>query len=234
MAVMDTKVKSNSSVQKMVYGISHDMGAPLRAVVQFSQMLKNRVGDKLSEKENYWLQLIEESGCHAQKMIEALLIYSRLTTHRPADSQFSLSQPLKQALADLNNIIESKSAIIEISGDWPEYTGCEEQWVMYFNYIIHNAVHYQPKDTEHVPQISIQCLQTNKKIRISIDDNGIGVKENLFDVITTPFKRMQSEKDYSGTGMGLSYCDQIAELHGGEIRFEQSSLGGLSVIYIEE
>ncbi|VAW54212.1 hypothetical protein MNBD_GAMMA05-1552 [hydrothermal vent metagenome] len=37
----NTTLKSNRSIQKMVYGISHDMSAPLRAIVQFSQMLKN-------------------------------------------------------------------------------------------------------------------------------------------------------------------------------------------------
>lgn len=228
-----TTVKANSGIQKMVHGISHDMSAPLRAVVQFSQMLKNRVGDTLGEKEAYWLQLIEDSGCHAQKMIEALLVYSRLTTQRSPDSQFSMKKPLEQAIANLNDIVQSKSAIIEIDGDWPEYTGCEEQWVMYFNCIIHNALLYQKKDDEYVPKIHIQCLQTDKKIRICIDDNGLGVRENLLEVLTTPFKRMQSDKDYPGIGMGLSYCEQIADLHGGEIQFEQSPLGGLSVIYTE-
>ncbi len=220
-------------MQKIVYGISHDMSAPLRAIVQFSQMLKSQVGDKLDEKEIYWLQLIEDSGCHAQKMIEALLLYSRLTTHRSADSQFILINPLEQAITHLNEMIQDTSAIIEISGDWPEYTGCEEQWVMYFNYIIHNALLYQKKETGRIPQINIQCLQSDKNLRIKIEDNGIGVKENLLDVITTPFKRMQSDKDYPGMGMGLSYCEHISELHGGKLKIELSSQGGLAVIYTE-
>jgi len=167
-------------------------------------------------------------------MVETLSVYSRLTTHRPPDSQFTLTKPLKQALTNLNDNIKSTSAIIEIRGNWPKYTGCEEQWLMYFSYVIHIALLYQKNDVEHIPNITIQCIQVEKMLRISIEDNGIGVKENLLDIITIPFKRMQSDKDFPGIGMGLSYCEHIAELHGGELKIGLSSQGGLAVIYAEK
>ncbi len=221
-----------ADIQKLVYGISHDMSAPLRAVVQLSQMLKIRLGDKLDEKENYWLQLIEDSGCHAQKMIEALLVYSRLSTHRQPDTKFSLQQTLEQALTGLNSQIKEKSANIQITGDWPEFTGCEEQWLQLFTCLLQNSLLYQPNDADHTPQIIICCQINAEQLRISIEDNGIGVKENLWPVLTTPFKRMQSEKDYPGIGMGLTYSERIAKLHGGSLSIGPSSLGGIAVIYL--
>ncbi len=62
------------SEQELVHGISHDMGAPIRSVVQFSQLLQNRLGERLDEKETYWLRLINESGLKVQKMIDAMLV----------------------------------------------------------------------------------------------------------------------------------------------------------------
>jgi len=62
-----------------------------------------------------------------------------------------------------------------------------------------------------------------------VEDNGIGVTENLWPVLTTPFKRMQSDTDYPGIGMGLTYCDRIAELNGTDLTFGLSALGGLAV-----
>ncbi len=228
-----SRSENSSSVQKLIYGISHDMSAPLRAVVQLSQMLKMKAGDKLNDKETYWLQLIEESGSHAQKMIEALLIYSKLTTHRQPDSSFQLIQPLEQAVSALSNITQDKSATIKIEGDWPQYTGCEEQWALLFNCLIHNALLYQSKETENHPQVIIRCEQSKQQLVVSVEDNGIGVQESLWPALTTPFKRMQSDKDYLGLGMGLTYCERIAELHNGNLQIKKSTLGGLAVIYTE-
>lgn len=223
----------DQSIQKLVYGISHDMSAPLRAVVQFSELLKNRLGDRLDEKESYWLQLIEESGCHAQKMIEALLRYSRLSTHRQPDTNFFLQSVLQTAIAEFNDDIQKKSAHIEIKGDWPELTACKERWQLLFSCLIENALLYQSKNEKHRPHIIISYKQMAGQHRVSIEDNGIGVAQNMWPVLTTPFKRMQSEKDYPGMGMGLTYCERIAQLHGGTLEFAQSSLNGLAVIYTE-
>lgn len=225
--------ETDSGVQKMVFGISHDMSAPLRSVVQFSQLLKNRVGDKLDEKEIYWLQLIEEGGIQAQKMIDALLCYSRLSTNRQPDTTFQLNKPLEDTIATLDGLIQQQSASINFEGEWPEYTGCEEHMALFFNYLIHNALLYQPKEKDHKPLINISCTQTNGKLQIRIEDNGIGVQETLHSAITTPFKRMQSNADYAGIGMGLTYCERISELNGASMKIEKSSLGGLAVVYTE-
>ena len=219
MGSINTSPGEDAGVQKMVYGISHDMGAPLRAVVQLSQMLKKRAADRLDERESYWLQLIEESGSHGQKMIEALLVYSRLTTHRKADNQFLVKDIVEQAVCKLSPQIEEVSASIKIDGEWFEQSGCEEQWLLMFTSLIENALLYQPKDVDHKPCIIIQSKKSAGKVQISVEDNGIGVQENLWPVLTTPFKRLQSEEDYPGLGMGLTYSQRIAELHGVNLRF---------------
>ncbi len=234
MGSIDTSLSENAGVQKMVHGISHDMGAPLRAVVQLSQMLKKRVADRLDERESYWLQLIEESGSHAQKMIEALLIYSRLTTQRKPDEPFLIKEIVEQAICELNSQIEEGSTSIKIEGEWFEFTGCEEQWLLMFTSLIKNALLYQPKDIDHKPCIIICSKKIAGRIQISVEDNGIGVQENLWSVLTTPFKRMQSEEDYPGIGMGLTYSERVAELHGGSLNIGNSSLGGMSVTYFEK
>jgi len=231
MSSLDLSVAKNTSVDNMVYGISHDMGAPLRAVVQLSQMLKKRVGDRLDERESYWLQLIEESGSHAQKMIEALLIYSRLSTNRSPDSSFFIKQTVEQAISALRSEIEKMSADIQIEGEWFEVSGCEEQYLLMFSCLLKNALLYQPKDENHKPCIIIRSKKINGKVQISIEDNGIGVQEKLWEVLSTPFKRLQSEENYSGIGMGLTYCEKIAELHGGALNIGLSSLGGMSITF---
>lgn len=220
---------TNSGVYKLVHGISHDMSAPLRAVVQLTQMLKKRVGDKLDEKETYWLQLIEDSGCHAQKMIEALLVYSRLGNNNEPESEFLLKESIEKIIHEQNDQIQKISAEVRIEGDWPLISGNEARWQQYFSHIVSNALLYQPKQADHKPVVIIRGTPTNTGFTITVEDNGIGVTENLWPVLTTPFKRMQSDTDYPGIGMGLTYCDRIAELNGTDLTFGLSALGGLAV-----
>lgn len=228
---MSASSEQNEGIQKIVYGISHDMSAPLRAVVQFSQLLKNRLSDRLDEKETYWLQLIEENGSHAQKMIEALLTYSRLSTENLPEESFLLQDVLHRSLSKLDAQITEQSANIVVEGDWPGVLGCEQHWFKLFSEVLRNALLYQPKEINHKPQVTIRCEQSPGQVLVCIEDNGIGVKNTMLDVITTPFKRLHAEQDYPGIGMGLSYCERIAELLGGQLEIVTSASGGLAVTY---
>ncbi|MFT5397913.1 MAG: two-component system sensor histidine kinase KdpD, partial [Gammaproteobacteria bacterium] len=59
------------------------------------------------------------------------------------------------------------------------------------------------------------------RLQICVEGNGIGVDESQWDAIATPFKRLNSDKDYPGMGMGmgmgmgLALCCRIAQVHGG-------------------
>ena len=231
----ESHVESKDPMQQLVYGISHDMGAPLRAVVQFSQLLEKRLDSRLDEKERYWLQLVQENGEKGQAMIEALLRYSRL------------NNPHKNVNLLLDDVVHSTietcvrkcplseyacARDIKIISTLPEIQGCKDHWYLFFNCIISNALLYQPvKSENHTLKVRIHSEAKNGQTHITIEDNGIGVPESQRSDLTRPFMRGQSKEDYPGIGMGLCYCERIAQLHGGRLHFSDSQLGGLRVIY---
>ena len=72
----------------LIDAISHDMGAPLRAVVQFSRLLIEDVSDRLDDEQQHWLQLINENGDKAQAMLSALQRYSKLGALKKAEKSY--------------------------------------------------------------------------------------------------------------------------------------------------
>ncbi|TQV80153.1 hypothetical protein FKG94_10825 [Exilibacterium tricleocarpae] len=235
--------KSNSAnpnedaVQKLVYGISHDLGAPLRAVVQFSQLLEQQLDAHLDEKARYWLHLIRDGGSKAQAMVEALLRYSRLSSRMRAHNRFSLQDVAVAAIDEQVNRWrythpQAMQPDWDIPAPLPHITGAMEHWHLFFSCVVANALLFQPKDRpDNIPRLRVLDESRNETFCLVIEDNGIGVAENRWPELTRPFMRGQSEQDYPGLGMGLAYCERIAHLHGGSLDFRLSSLGGLAVVY---
>ncbi len=220
---------SSDDVQKLMYGLSHDMGAPLRAMVQLSELLGQRAQEKLSEKERYWLDLIRENGSHAQSMLEGVLAYSRLSTRCSADKPLNLEQLIETALQRHQSLIEHRQANVDRHIEEAEIIACEEHWTTLIDQLLHNALLYQAKDND--TRIAIHIAQKDGDILCTIEDNGIGVKDQQLQQLGAPFKRFQTQRDYPGVGMGLSLCERIAQLNNGSMRYQLGSLGGLAVSY---
>jgi light-regulated signal transduction histidine kinase (bacteriophytochrome) len=132
-------------------------------------------------------------------------------------------------LADIGNTYGDIAIALE--GAWPEVVGRLDHWQMLLHQLIANAVLYHPKDDQHKKQVSICCDSNNHTVQLTVTDNGLGVSEQMLCAITRPFKRLHTQEDYPGAGMGLSYCDYIAQLNGGVLAFAHADSGGLRVSY---
>lgn len=216
------------ALQKIVYGISHDFGAPLRSVTQFSQLLKRRVSDKLDEKELAWLGIIAEQGSHAQKMLEQILVYSRLSEIKIKSENIDTGKEIKKILSKSSNF---KLAEMTMTEPFPLINMSKEVFSKIMTNIISNALLYHPKTDHHRPRILITADKENDKNTICVEDNGLGVSKEQMSLLTIPFKRMQKSEDYPGMGMGFAFCERLTMLYGGSITFSKSELGGLAVSY---
>ena len=228
---MMNKPQDNQQLDKIIYSISHDLGAPLRAVVQFSQLLSSRLENRLDEKEAYWFRLILEGGTQAQSMLEELVRYSRLSSEKELDQVFSLNDMLDRVIEEFKSKIVQSGAQIEVKGSISTFKGSPSHWHLYLTHLLGNALLYQPLDTPRQPQIIVTLSQHQSHLSIVFEDNGIGVAADRFEDIVLPFKRLRTQSEYSGLGMGLSYCLEISRIHGGDLNFGLSSLGGLKVIF---
>ena len=236
-AQSDGQRRQDEEIQNLLYGVSHDLGAPLRAVVQFSELLQKRIDDRLDEREHYWLQLIHDSGTKGQNIVESLQRYARLLSNTSDPVEFEwgelLAEVLEQETKKWQRLHPNRTKpSYQIETALPHMVGLKEHWQQFLREVINNALLYQPVDhPDHTPQLRFSATDDAGGKRIVIEDNGIGVSEEQLTQLSKPFMRGQCEEDYPGVGMGLSLCACIAQRHGGNLSFGLSSIGGLAVIY---
>ena len=132
---------------------------------------------------------------------------------------------LKQALEDLE--LQSRELQAEITWDsLPEVAGDKQMLTRLFQNLISNALKYSAK--ERPPRIHVAARLEQGDWIFSVQDNGIGISSDHFDQVFAPFKRLHGRSKYEGSGIGLTICRKIIQIHRGKIWLE-SQVGSGSV-----
>jgi light-regulated signal transduction histidine kinase (bacteriophytochrome) len=94
--------------------------------------------------------------------------------------------------------------------------------------LIQNGIKYNKSE---VPQVDIDFVEDDFNFIFSISDNGIGIDEKYKEQIFVVFKRLHTQQEYEGTGIGLSICKKIVENLNGKIWID-STVGEGSTFFI--
>jgi light-regulated signal transduction histidine kinase (bacteriophytochrome) len=170
------------------------------------------------------MRLIIGGATRMSNRIFDLLNYSRIGKDMiKAKTDCNIS--LQEVLTDLSALIEESGA--EISIEKLPVIVCGDLKFVFQNLII-NAIKF--KSEGMAPVINISASERGKEFLFKIKDNGIGIEKEYYDRIFIIFQRLHTRTEYEGTGIGLSLCRKIIELHGGNIWVE-SELGKGSTFY---
>jgi signal transduction histidine kinase len=97
-----------------------------------------------------------------------------------------------------------------------------------FQNLVSNALKYRSPDRP--PVITVKVKDTGPEFQFAVEDNGVGIDSEHVGVIFQAFKRLHTRDEIEGSGLGLSICRKIIEMHGGNIWVE-SEPGKGSVFY---
>ena len=219
--------RSNAELEQFAYIASHDLQAPLRGIIGFSQLLSRRLnqqlGDTLDVDCREYLQFIEGSAHNLRAIIRDLLEFSRVGRSAAAPQPLSLQVPLMRALAELEPVLRSTGAKVE-HGTLPMVVGEETQLAQLLRNLIDNGIKYVAAGV--LPRIRIGCERLGQEVRITVADNGIGVPEEHRERIFQIFQRLHEAEDYPGTGVGLAICKKVVERLRGRLWVECPPEGG--------
>jgi len=218
--------RSNTELEQFAYAVSHDLQEPLRMVTSYAQLLEKRYKDKLDDDAKDFINYAVGGATRMQKMIDGLLLYSRIQTRGKHFVPIDCSSVVGQAISNLKIHIDETHAIVE-SDDLPTINADEMQLIRLFQNLIDNALKFHGTE---VPRIQVSASKLGNKWMFSISDNGIGIDSEYKDRIFVIFQRLHGEDQYPGTGMGLAICKRIVERHGGQI-WVDSDLGQGSTFY---
>jgi len=210
-------VRSNRDLEQFAYVASHDLQEPLRMVSSFTQLLSQRYADKLDQDGQDFIKYAVDGANRMQRLIQDLLAFSRISTRGKPFEPVDLREALGEALKNLNIKIDETNAMV-MTDELPRVNADRMQIMQVFQNLIDNAVKFCKKHEQ--PQVHISAESAGSEWIISVRDNGIGIEPQYFERIFKIFQRLHTNKEYSGTGIGLALCHKIITRHGGRIWVE--------------
>jgi light-regulated signal transduction histidine kinase (bacteriophytochrome) len=215
---IDKVEAANKDLDRFAFMTSHDLQEPLRKIQIFCGRLQERYGGQLNIDGNDYLDRMKHAANRMQLLIQDILTLSKIAQSPKVFLKTDLNILLDEVLNDLERIIQEKGVNFQIE-KLPELTVNPNLIRLLFSNLIGNAIKYAKKDVPLVVTISSDFNQEVGKryCRLFVNDNGIGFDQKYAEQIFEMFKRLHSQQEFQGTGVGLTLCKRIVEEHNGFI-----------------
>lgn len=215
---LEKYIESNLQLENFAYFASHDLQTPLRSINSFTQLLQLSLKNKISAKEEKYMNQILSSSRNMQNLVNDLLSYSRVNTSDLNIEAFDPKQLIDSLWMEYESISLEQNIQFKVEKLPKIILGDRSKIRQVLQNLISNAVKFCPKDK--APSISIGTNEDEEYWSFYVKDNGIGMEEIYLEKIFLLFKRLHTHRDFEGTGIGLALVKKIIEQHGGNIWVE--------------
>ncbi len=204
---------ANTHLESFAYSVSHDLRAPLRGMQGLAHALLEDYGEKLDERGHDYASRIVSEAKLLDQLIQDLLEYSRLTHIEVTFEAVDAREALDAALHQLRQDILEKGATVRVASDLPKLRGNRAVLIQVFTNLISNAVKFGGER----PAVEVRAEQDTRRIRIVVEDRGIGIAPQHHERVFRAFERLHGVESYPGTGMGLAIVRKGIERLGGRV-----------------
>ena len=203
---------------------AHELRTPLALMQAQLELFSAEHPDMLPETAKF-LALLREQTERLTQMTKTLLEMSNLQ-QVARNEQIQLAPMVEEVFTDLALLAEKRNITLEMEGDGFLIGSDALIYRLLFN-LTENAVKYNRAGGS----VKVSVTQEPEKILIRVSDTGCGVPEEYQQSIFQPFFRVDKSRsrEYGGVGLGLSLVWEIANLHGGYVRVEESSKKGTTI-----
>ena len=203
---------------------AHELRTPLALMQAQLELFSAEHPDMLPETAKF-LALLREQTERLTQMTKTLLEMSNLQ-QVARNEQIQLAPMVEEVFTDLALLAEKRNITLEMEGDGFLIGSDALIYRLLFN-LTENAVKYNRSGGS----VKVSVTQEPEKLLIHVSDTGCGVPEEYQQSIFQPFFRVDKSRsrEYGGVGLGLSLVWEIANLHGGGVRVEESSKKGTTI-----
>lgn len=219
---------SNREMEAFTYSVSHDLRAPLRHIIAFTEILEEEISSgPLSPEARDYLNRIKSGARNMSQLVDDLLNLARIGRQGVNRQRVSLNDLVQEAIADLRPELEQRKVEWRI-GPLPE-ADCDPGLIrQVFTNLLSNAIKYtRPRE---LAVIEIGEAHTNGQKAIFVRDNGVGFNMKFADKLFGVFQRLHRADEFEGTGVGLATVERIIHKHGGKV-WAESELGQGATFY---
>ena len=202
---------------------SHELRTPLHGMVGLAEGLLSGAAGEPSDQMRENLSMIVSSGRRLSTLVNDILDFSKIQegdlelqtktvdVFVAADISLSLIRPIAERKGiSLDNSIDRNLPLVDADPN-------RLQQIL-IN-ILGNAVKFTSDGS-----VTISAHVENGRVQVSVVDTGIGIPEDKIDGIFRSFEQVDTavEREYGGTGLGLTVTKQLVKLHGGDVTVESA------------
>ncbi len=219
---------ANKELEAFSYSVSHDLRAPLRAILGFSKLLVEESAGRLTEKGTHHLDVICSEADRMGHLIEDLLHLSRVGKSELQRMPVDMTNLVREVFERLS--VESPGRNIEfrlspLPSAEADPTLLQQLWTN----LLDNALKYTRNQTTTVIEVDAKSQDGATVFRIR--DNGCGFDPEYADKMFNVFQRLHRPEEFEGTGVGLAIVRRIVLRHEGQIWAESQPGRGASFYF---
>ena len=204
--------RANKELEAFSYSVSHDLRAPLRHIVGFSNLLMESSEDSTAETRHRFLSNIKDSARLAGKLVDDLLSFSQMGRAALRPITVSMNDMVQGAIGKLKNDYAGRNVEWQL-GKLPDIVADPNFLQLAVFNLLSNAVKFTGQKDPAV--IKVDATETAFETVFRVADNGAGFNMEYVHKLFGVFQRLHRMEDFQGTGIGLANVRRIVERHGG-------------------
>lgn len=226
-ALVERLETANRELESFSYSISHDLRAPFRHIVGFSDLLAAREPN-LDDTSRRYISTVREAALAAGRLVDGLLNFSHLGRASLNVGKIDMEKLLLEVRRSLETDLASRKVLWEV-GALPEAWGDATLIRQVMQNLLQNALKYTRAKNPAV--IQIRGCASDEGITYVISDNGVGFEMKYVDKLFGVFQRLHRSEEFEGTGIGLALVKRIIDRHGGSVSARGELGGGASFAF---
>lgn len=205
---------ANQELDSFVYAVSHDLRAPLRAMMGFAGVLEEDLGPTLPPEAKGHLDHIVQAGRKMSALVEGLLTLSRSARGPLQLHRVDVSALARARLAELAAAEPARPVAVSVE-DGLVFQGDERLLASVVDNLLDNAWKYTGHTAQ--PSISVQACEEAGYRGFSVIDNGAGFDMAHTTRLFKAFQRLHRQDEFPGIGIGLATVQRVVQRHGGHV-----------------
>ena len=205
---------ANRELESFSYSVSHDLRAPVRAIIGFSRMLSEEHIQQLDAEAQRLLGIVQSEAHRMGALIDDLLAFSRMGRQAMQMYDVDMTQLARSTYEGLlaqqgtNNVDFQLGALPRARGD---RSLLGQVWAN----LLANALKFSSKQAK--PHIEVSAISDETEHVYFVRDNGVGFDPRYQSKLYGVFQRLHDAADFPGTGVGLALVQRIVTRHGGRV-----------------
>ena len=206
-------IEVNKALESFSYSVSHDLRAPVRAIIGFATIIQQEYGEGMPVDQKELFAHIESNAKRMNIIIDDLLTLAKFGKGKLHITAVDMTRLFKCVWTNIKHL-NQHHAVLEL----PELPLVEADMSLIeqvLTNLISNAVKYSSKK-DH-PIVAVSFKDESDKITFYVKDNGAGFNMEHYNRLFAAFQRLHSMREFEGTGVGLVLVKRIIEKHGGKV-----------------